>query len=65
MRALLAHPGAMAVISALLNRGETERVHAEDAAAAAAAPPPPAVADALAAWRAATEALGAAYLEAE
>lgn len=62
VRALLAHPGAMAVISALLNRGEAERVLAEESQTAT---PDAGVVEALAAWREATETLGAAFLESE
>jgi hypothetical protein len=62
VRALLAHPGAMAVISALLNRGEAERVRVEEAQGVE---PNQNVGEALTAWREATEALGSAYLESD
>lgn len=65
IRALLQHPGASEAISALLFRGEAEA--AAVAAVAATAPPEvaPALEAAVSSWRATTEAVGRAFVEAD
>ena len=61
LRALLGHPGANTVITALVTRGEVEKERLAEAEARGAGTAEEAAA--VEAWRTATEALGAAYLE--
>ncbi len=67
LRALLGHPGASGVISALLSHGEAQRATGEDAIAEGRLPAEAlaAVEAAVAKWKDVTDKLGRAYMEAE